>query len=877
MKILRLFDSLKFLRTIFVAVACAFFIFPAHAELRDDELPNGYKRLTDVVFDGNTYYETNQTLYGTDTLTVRLSNTKTTGQNVIGAYSGSGNSARNFSLFIYGNGSSSDAYLRHGTILSRPNYGTGARTLVIGPTGTSGFAENTTYSAETFETTSTFWIGGLPNSSSPKYTGNIVGNITVGDRLKYIPCERTSDGAIGYYETVNKVFLENQGSGTPTTSGYDASHMIEVSDNSIIPAGYTELEYLESTGTQYIDTNATLNTSTDDVEIVFQTVSDNIANANLNLFGARSTTTSNAYTLGVVNGGWRFGWGNSSPSFGTANTNKHTARIEHNNGVLKIDDTIIATSGNASITTPTTATLFAIQTNGNVHIYYGTFKIYSYKKWTNDILVQNFVPVRRDSDGVLGMYDLADSNPATAFHTNAGTGEFVAGEYKIKIATTKYNEAEFAPVETDLNAARTVINNLITQMQTNAVNVSKLAVEKQTRPNVDCPAGKNCLLVTDPTGAENWYEIAGADAAQSSSNVPDYFSFTTTALNAGDSMSFSLTPSGTFTVDWGDGSTPQVIERTNTTSETYSHSYATGGEKTVKISGRATGYSTAEMTSVLSVDQIAPYVISIDGSLGAIFPTLGNGAGQQPQFYYTFADTPITSIPAGLFSGITGAAPYMFYFTFYNTQITSIPENLFRGVTGAAEGMFSNTFQNAPITSIPENLFSGVTGAARNMFSSTFYDTQITSIPENLFRGVTGAADNMFSSTFVGTQITSIPENLFRGVTGAAPHMFNSTFGNTQITSIPSGLFSGITGADSNTFRLTFGDCPNLTGYIPESTFAGLIQNNSPDAGDFMLYIFARATGLATTCPQNTTEVSTPYKSTYWSTGNGNAVMCRPN
>ena len=209
MKILRLFDSLKFLRTIFVAVACAFFIFPAHAELRDDELPNGYKRLTDVVFDGNTYYETNQSLYGTDTLTVRLSNTKTTGQNVIGAYSGSGNSARNFSLFIYGNGSSSDAYLRHGTILSRPHYGTGARTLVIGPTGTSGFAENTTYSAETFETTSTFWIGGLPNSSSPKYTGNIVGNITVGDRLKYIPCERTSDGAIGYYETVNKVFLEN--------------------------------------------------------------------------------------------------------------------------------------------------------------------------------------------------------------------------------------------------------------------------------------------------------------------------------------------------------------------------------------------------------------------------------------------------------------------------------------------------------------------------------------------------------------------------------------------------------------------------------------------------------------------------------------------
>ena len=77
MKILHVFDSLKFLRTIFVAVACALVLYPGHAELRDDELPNGYKRLTDVVFDGNTYYETNQILYGTDTLTVRLSNTNT--------------------------------------------------------------------------------------------------------------------------------------------------------------------------------------------------------------------------------------------------------------------------------------------------------------------------------------------------------------------------------------------------------------------------------------------------------------------------------------------------------------------------------------------------------------------------------------------------------------------------------------------------------------------------------------------------------------------------------------------------------------------------------------------------------------------------------
>ena len=395
--------------------------------------------------------------------------------------------------------------------------------------------------------------------------------------------------------------------------------------------------------------------------------------------------------------------------------------------------------------------------------------------------------VKRNSDGVIGYYCTVGAN----------VGDFVPAfgateDTTIKIATTKYNEAEFAPVETDLDAARTVINDLITQMQTNAVNVSKLAVEKQTRPNTDCPAGKNCLLVTDPTGAENWYEIVGADAVQSSSNVPDYFSFTTTPLNAGDSVSFDLTPSGTFTVDWGDGTTPEV--RTNTTSATYfSHTYTNAGAKTVKITGRANGYSTDSTTGVLSFGNTSQ-IASIDGCLGAIFPTLGNASGQQPKFYGTFANVPITSIPAGL------------------------------------------------------------------------------------FRGITGATDSMFEGTFVQTQITSIPAGLFSGITGSAGRMFYATFAGTQITSIPAGLFSGVTGAADYMFSGTFRYCPNLTGYVHESTFAGLIQNNNPDTSDFMSGMFDDSTGMATACPQNMTEVQTPYKSTYWETGNGNyAVMCRPN
>ena len=196
-------------------------------KVKDDELPVGYKRLLDVYFDGDSYFETGEKLYGSDVVTMTLQADSSAGQNVFGAYSGSGSSAVNFSLYVYAtNGSRS--YYRYNQTLLRPTLGTGKRTISFGNGSTSGFNENVTYDVESFETTDTAQIGALPNSSSPKFTGYFYGNITIGNRLKYIPCERISDSAIGYYETVNGEFLENQGTGTLTTSGYDTSHLTEI-------------------------------------------------------------------------------------------------------------------------------------------------------------------------------------------------------------------------------------------------------------------------------------------------------------------------------------------------------------------------------------------------------------------------------------------------------------------------------------------------------------------------------------------------------------------------------------------------------------------------------------------------------------------------
>ena len=194
---------------------------------KDRELPSEYKRVLGIEFNGNVYYDTQQYLYGTDDVSLTVKDTSSSGQNLFGSYNGTSAGTKNFSLYIYGT-SSSGCYFRYGETLYRPKLGTGKRTISFGCNGTTGFYDDVNVTPEEFESSVPFWIGGLPNSSSPKYTGSIEGNIEIksngGNRLKFIPCERKNDGAIGYYEIYNDVFIEPTGS-NPTSMGYDYSYL----------------------------------------------------------------------------------------------------------------------------------------------------------------------------------------------------------------------------------------------------------------------------------------------------------------------------------------------------------------------------------------------------------------------------------------------------------------------------------------------------------------------------------------------------------------------------------------------------------------------------------------------------------------------------
>jgi len=285
--------------------------------------------------------------------------------------------------------------------------------------------------------------------------------------------------------------------------------------------------------------------------------------------------------------------------------------------------------------------------------------------------------------------------------------------------------------------------------------------------------------VVDPTGlaAANCGTPPFGGPGQEGEPFRVHFTSGDSGVNA---SSFGLGAAGNFTIDWGDDTTPQVINKSNTTLTEYSHTYTVKGDYVMTISGKATEYSTDTSFTGAAISfascsimggcyQGRPIPITfMSGDLGSVFPILNNTDAGKPKFIGTFGVGVMVKgpIPPNLFAGLHGApGPYMFASLFAagsggTTQITgSIPENLFAGINGPpAPYMFSNTFFECKNLTgpIPGNLFSGISGdAAQSAFQATFKTCPgLTGIGDGLFDGITGAATtllaNMFNSTFNG-------------------------------------------------------------------------------------------------------------------------------
>lgn len=181
-----------------------------------------------------------------------------------------------------------------------------------------------------------------------------------------------------------------------------------------LPEGYTALEYIQSSGTQYIDTGRKL-TQDSDITIDFKLINNN---KSVGIFGARESARKNNLTM-FRDGGLFVGDFSEYPKYRfKANESFNRTKIRMNKtGVLVNGNLNTSWSGVANFETPTNGLIFDIGNNnwtGNKAV----MQLYSYI----DGNAQKLVPCL-DTEGVPCMYDLVSQKP---FY-NAGTGSFTWG------------------------------------------------------------------------------------------------------------------------------------------------------------------------------------------------------------------------------------------------------------------------------------------------------------------------------------------------------------------------------------------------------------------------------------------------------------------
>ena len=328
---------------------------------------------------------------------------------------------------------------------------------------------------------------------------------------------------------------------------------------------------------------------------------------------------------------------------------------------------------------------------------------------------------------------------------------------------------------------------------------------------------------------------------------PD-FTLTTTATdtsgdsNLTDEFAFYITASGTWYVDWGDG-TVEKINRENI-SDSYSdggednaryyHKYASPGVYTIKMKGLATDYSGDDEIAAINFSSAGyeDYIASISGSLGKMFPTID---GTSPSFKEVFNDAEnlVGELPSDLFSEVTTCRDYMFQGAFTNSEITKIPSGLFSSITDGCQSMFEETFENCDeLTTVEQNAFPKTQYCSDEMYAYTFhFCSKLTTVPSDLFENQRGGCSSMFAYTFGNTGLTSIPNDLFADIDSTGSNMFDHTFANTKITSVPRNMFPHISWTDDDLFNGMFSGCKELTS-IPANLFSGF-DNDTPSKNAF--------------------------------------------
>lgn len=185
---------------------------------------------------------------------------------------------------------------------------------------------------------------------------------------------------------------------------------------------HTELEYLESTGTQYIDTDFKPNNNT---RIIVRAKMKTFATEFF--FGTRTSGTNKTFTAlfekqAVSNGTYRIDYSKAINRLVSASSYDDDIHyFEIDKGKLFFDNVEYKAKSTVKFQCDYNLVLFGVNTSNT--ITKSVAYIYDCKIYDNDVLIQHLVPVL-DSNNTPCMFDKVNSK----FYYNSGTGDFLYGE-----------------------------------------------------------------------------------------------------------------------------------------------------------------------------------------------------------------------------------------------------------------------------------------------------------------------------------------------------------------------------------------------------------------------------------------------------------------
>lgn len=188
-----------------------------------------------------------------------------------------------------------------------------------------------------------------------------------------------------------------------------------------LPDGYVEVEYLESTGTQYINTEVHPSDNSYRVALKFRYT---VSHSGLSLFG---NSTSRPYSVTVYGSRPTFYVGDQA---GISIGPQTDIGVDYALDVTASDGKVSAVwngeEHTASYSKPffTGRPVFVFGSNAGGYLAESTggYRLYYFQMYNDGALVRDFLPCI-SPEGMPGLYDLVDGR----FYKNAGSGKFVTG------------------------------------------------------------------------------------------------------------------------------------------------------------------------------------------------------------------------------------------------------------------------------------------------------------------------------------------------------------------------------------------------------------------------------------------------------------------